>query len=81
MAFHVRNKATDTVVRELARMKGVGLTEAVKVAAEAELKREQEKLPLRERLRPIQERVGAYGRTGLVADKAFFDDEWGQGED
>ena len=73
MAFHIRDAATDTVVRELARMKGVGLTEAVKAAAEAELKREREKLPLRERIRPIQDEVASWGRTGLVADKAFYD--------
>ena len=81
MAFHVRDKETDTLVRELARVKGVGLTEAVKVAAEAELKREREKLPLRERIRPIQDKIASWGKTGLIADKAFFDDMWGQGDD
>lgn len=32
MAFHIRDEETDTLVRELARRKGVGLTEAVKLA-------------------------------------------------
>ena len=71
MAFHVRDKETDTLVRELARVRGVGLTEAVRAAAEAELKRE--KTPLRERIRPIQDEIASWGRTGLAADKAFFD--------
>ena len=60
-------------MRELARVKGVGLTEAVKAAAEAELQREREKVPLRERIRPIQDEIASWGRTGLLADKAFFD--------
>lgn len=81
MAFHIRDAATDSVVRELARVKGLGLTEAVKLAVEAELKREREKLPLRERIRPIQDEVASWGRTGLKADKAFLDDMWGQGDD
>ena len=80
MAFHVRDKETDTLVRELARGKGVGLTEAVKAAAEAELKREREKLPLRERVRPIQDDIASWGKTGEVADKTFLDDMWGQGD-
>ena len=71
MAFHVRDKETDTLVRELARVKGVGLTEAVKLATEAELKREREKLPLYERIRPLQ--VRGFGKQDLSTDKAFFD--------
>ena len=73
MAFHVRDKATDTLVRELARVKGVGLTEAVKAAAEAELKRERDKLPLYERIKPIIDEIAALPKSGLKADKAFFD--------
>jgi hypothetical protein len=30
-------------------------------------------LPLKERIRPLQERIAAYPSTGLEADKAFFD--------
>ena len=71
MAFHVRDKETDTLVRELARVKGVGLTEAVKLATEAELKREREKLPLYERVRPLQLK-GFEGRA-FSTDRAFFD--------
>ena len=70
VAFHVRDRETDGLVRELARVKGVGLTEAVKLAAEAELKRE---LPLYERIRPIIDEIASWPKTGLKADKAFFD--------
>jgi antitoxin VapB len=33
-----------------------------------------EALPLRERLRPLQERVLSRPATGLEADKAFYDE-------
>lgn len=56
-------------MRNLAEIKKVGLTEAVKLAVENELKR----TPLIERIRPIQERVAAMGRSGLKADEAFYD--------
>ena len=74
MAFHVRDPETDALVRRLARQKGVGITEAVKLAVGAELRRETtEKPPLRERIRAIQDEVQSWPETGLKADKAFFD--------
>jgi antitoxin VapB len=69
MALHIRDSETDRLVRDLAVIKGVGLTEAVKLAVENELRR----APLYERVRPIQERIKAAGATGLEADKAFYD--------
>lgn len=69
MTLHIRDPETDRLVRNLAEIKKVGLTEAVKLAVENELKR----TPLIERIRPIQERVAAMGRSGLRADKAFYD--------
>ena len=80
MAFHVRDSETDTLVRELARRRGVGLTEAVKLAVGAELARHDVDGRLA-KVREIQDRIAARGRTGLVADKAFFDDLSGQGDD
>ena len=79
MAFHIRDSETDKLVRELARQRGVGLTEAVKLAVGGELRREAERVPLRDRLRPLQEKVGTLQPTGLKADKAFFD--WLSGDD
>lgn len=69
MALHIRDPETDRLVRNLAEMKKLGLTETIKLAVENELKR----LPLRERIRPIQDRIAAYPKTGLTADKEFFD--------
>jgi antitoxin VapB len=75
MAFHIRDPETDALVRKLARQKGVGITEAVKLAVDAELRREAaEKPPLRERIRAIQDEVRSWPCTDLKADKAFFDE-------
>lgn len=75
MAFHVRDKATDTLVRKLADQRGVGLTEAVRLAVSAELRRKDVETEDRLRLmREISDEVARRPRTGLKADKAFFDD-------
>lgn len=74
MAFHIRDKRTDTLVRELARRKRVGLTQAVQMAVDAELKRLGDERPLRERLGDIADEIAAYPDTGAKADKAFFDE-------
>jgi antitoxin VapB len=74
MPFHIRDRETDSLVRELARRRGVGLTEAVKLAVRNELRNETPKVPLRERLRQIAEPIAAYPDTEMALDKAFFDD-------
>jgi antitoxin VapB len=81
MAFHIRDPKTDAVVRKLAKRKGVGITEAVLAAAEHELEREEKKLSLWERTADIRAEIASWPRTGLKADKAFFDEMWGQGDD
>jgi antitoxin VapB len=78
MAFHVRDAETDALVRALARQRGVGLTEAVRLAVQAEL--EQGEAGLQDKLRRMQEvseTVAHWELTGLKADKAFFDAESG----
>ncbi|WP_304170838.1 type II toxin-antitoxin system VapB family antitoxin [Phenylobacterium aquaticum] len=79
MAFHVRDPETDTLVRELARKRGVGITDAIKLAVAAELERVGEAPSQMDRIREIQARIAERGRTGFVADKAFFD--WLSGEE
>ena len=74
MPFHVRDAETDMLVRELARVKGVGLTDAVKLAVRNELQRAGEATPLRERLRKIAMPLKEYRRSGKAADKRFFDE-------
>ncbi len=46
--------------------------EAVKLALENELRRIEDVLPLRERLRPLQNRVISRTSTRLKVDKAFY---------
>ncbi|WP_309603806.1 type II toxin-antitoxin system VapB family antitoxin [Phenylobacterium sp.] len=79
MPFHVRDPETNTLVRELARRKGIGLTEAVKQTVGEELKREASSPGLLERLRDLQDEIASRPSTGLKADKAFFD--WLSGEE
>jgi len=75
MAIHIRDERTDDIVRELASRKGVSLTEAIRTAVEKELMAMgEDKRPMLERIRDIQARVAAYPRTGLKADKAFYDE-------
>ena len=79
MAFHVRDDATDRAVRRLARAKRKTLTETIREAVEHEYERERARIPLIERLKPLQDRVAALSRPGgLPADKAFFDDLSGE---
>ncbi|MFI5010848.1 MAG: type II toxin-antitoxin system VapB family antitoxin [Hyphomicrobiales bacterium] len=74
MPLHIRDEVTIQLVRKLAERKGVGLTEAVRLAVEGELRREEHAVPLRERIRPIQERILNLPPTGFAADEAFFDE-------
>ncbi len=74
MTLSIRDAATDKLVRALANRKGVGLTEAVRLAVLNELDRLDDEQPLRERIAAIRRAIVARGRTGERADKAFFDD-------
>lgn len=75
MAFHVRDDKTDALVRELARKRGVSLTEAIRDAVAGELERDRLDLEAREKqLDAILAEIDSWPRTGLKADKAFFDE-------
>lgn len=78
MPFHIRDPETDTLVRQLAERRGVGLTEAVKLAVRQELEREAKAVPLRDRIAALRAEVLAKPATGQEADKAFFDDLSGE---
>jgi antitoxin VapB len=78
MAFHIRDEETDTLVRELARRKGVGLTEAVKLAVRNELQNGKPKESLHEKLRKIADSIAEYPDTGVKLDKKFFDELSGE---
>jgi ribonuclease VapC len=73
MALNIRNEAVNQLAKKLAVRKHLNKTEAVKLALENELRRIEKSQPLRERLRPLQNRVLTRPATGLEADKSFYD--------
>ena len=79
MAFHIRDPDTDRLARELAQIQGNGITGAVKSALEAKLREVRRKVPLLERIKDITDEITAAPKTGLKADKAFYD--WLSGEE
>lgn len=81
MAFHVRDEATDAVVRRLAKLKKKTLTATIREAVEHEYERECGSDDLMEAVKAAQERFKALGKpSGLVADKAFYDELSGEDE-
>ena len=78
MPLNIRSEEVNQLAEKLATRKRMNKTEVVKQALENELRRLDEALPLRERLRPLQDRVLARPATGLEADKTFYDDLSGE---
>jgi antitoxin VapB len=79
VAFHVKDPATDRVVRKLAELKGKGITETIRDAVEREYDRARREGRL-EAIKEIQAKAAAMARPGgLPADKAFYD--WLSGEE
>jgi antitoxin VapB len=74
MPLDIRNEAVNELAERLALRKRMNKTDAVRIALENELRRLDEAVPLRDRLRPLQERVPSRPATGLDADKAFYDE-------
>jgi antitoxin VapB len=80
MPLHIKDDAATEAVRKLARLRNLSLTEAVRVACEEALERDDRGRPVAERLADVHAQVRAAARTGRKADKAFFDQEWGEEE-
>jgi len=74
MPLNIRNEQVNQLAERLASRLRLSKTDAVKVALENELDRQDRQLPLRVRLQPLQARIRRRPETGLAADKAFFDD-------
>jgi antitoxin VapB len=73
MPLNIRSEVVNQLAEKLAARKQVTKTDAVRTALENELRRLDEAIPLRARLRPLQDRVSRRPATGLEADKAFYD--------
>ena len=79
MPLYIKDDATAELVSELAKLRGVSKQEAVRTAVMAELKRETEKVPLRDRIAKLWKENPLPPRNGRPADKAFFDELSGEG--
>ncbi len=73
MPLNIRDEDTNRLAEKLAARMHSTKTTAVKQALRAELDRIEQKVPLRLRVRPLQDRVMSRAPTGLEADKAFYD--------
>ena len=75
MPLNIRDETVNELAEKLAARRRTNKTEAVKTALVNELRRRlDEGTPLRERLRPLQNRVLRRPATGVEADKAFYDE-------
>jgi antitoxin VapB len=74
MPLNIRSEVVNQLAERLAVRRRINKTDAVRIALENELRRLEEAVPLRDRLRPLQERVLSRPATGLDADKAFYDE-------
>lgn len=74
MPLNIRSEFVNRLAEKLAARGHTNKTDAVRIALENELRRLDEIMPLRHRLRPLQERVLSRPATGLDADKAFYDE-------
>jgi antitoxin VapB len=73
MTIYIKDPAADAAIRKLARLKGTTLTEAIKSAVEQALEAER-RSTLKETLAAIHKEVESWPKTGLEADKAFYDE-------
>ena len=74
MPLNIRSDAVNLLAEKLAARTRMNKTDAVKLALENELRRLDEAIPLRQRVRPLRERIMARPETGQDADKAFYDE-------
>jgi len=74
MPLNIRSEEVNRLAESLAIRTHLNKTDAVKLALENELRRLEEAIPLKNRLRALQERVRRRPVTGLKADKAFYDE-------
>lgn len=73
MPLNIRSETVNVLAEKLASVARVSKTEAVRIALTHELERRERSVSLAERIRPIQDALAAYPKTGLKADKAFYD--------
>lgn len=73
MPLNIRDEEVNRLATELASLEGLSKTAAVKRAIEEKLDRIGRAATPAERIKAIQARLRTYPKTGLEADKAFYD--------
>lgn len=73
MPLNIRNEEVNILADRLARQRKVTKTEAVRQALTEAVERENGKPSFMERIKVIQDRIASYPKSGLEADKAFYD--------
>lgn len=73
MPLNIRNEEVNILADRLARQRKVTKTEAVRQALTEAVERENDKPSFMERIKVIQDRIASYPKSGLEADKAFYD--------
>ena len=81
MTIYIKDSETDKAVRQLAKLRGVSLTDAIRKAVEQALaeERAQQNEDFLAKIHELQKEVASYPPSGLEADKAFYD--WLSGEE
>lgn len=72
-SLYVKDEETSGLAARLAARRGISKTAAVKLALQRELARDEETVPLRERMAEWRKANPLGAPTGLTADKAFYD--------
>jgi antitoxin VapB len=78
MPLNIRDPEVNRLAAQVAELKGTTKTQAVREALKHELARVRKKLPLWERIKPLREGLARHPDTGVVIDKAFFDELSGE---
>jgi antitoxin VapB len=73
MPLNIRSDEVNALAEKLAQQRHITKTEAVRQALTEAVQRENDNMPFMERVKVIQARFAAYPKTGLEADKAFYD--------
>lgn len=78
MVIHLKDAEVDSMVRALAKKRGMGITAVIKQAVGRELGREEKKTSLWERTADLRAHLNSFPATGEKVDKRFYDELWGQ---
>jgi antitoxin VapB len=80
MGLSIKNDAVETLARDLARRHGTGVTEIIRLALVEKAQRDGAELTLWDKIAPLREELRRAGKTGLEADRAFYDEINGESE-